>query len=194
MVRVSPRLLAVIPVAVGVNLALGQFAAATSIPVFLDTAGTILVACLLGLWPALLTGLISQVVFTITSGNATWLAFLPVHLAIAAGAVLAANRGSFRSVPRAVAAGLVVGATAAMLSWPISYFAFGGVTAGGVTIVTTLLTAAGVPLNWAVLGASLSNDLLDKTVCFLLVRTILVTLPNRLAARFPRSRRAVGRQ
>ena len=34
-------------------------------------------------------------------------------------------------------------------------------------------------------GASLSNDLLDKTVTFLLVRVVLVSLPARALARFP---------
>lgn len=192
MATVTPRLLALIPLAVGVNLALGQFAAATAIPVFLDTVGTILVATLAGLWPALLTGLLSQVVFTAVSGNATWLAFLPIQLAVGAFATFAARQALFRSAGVAIGAGLALGAAAAMLSWPISYLAFGGVTAGGVTVVTTVLTGAGVPLKWAVLAASLSNDLLDKTACFLLVRVVLVSLPRRAAARFPDVQRALG--
>jgi energy-coupling factor transport system substrate-specific component len=64
-------LLALIPLAVGINLALGQLAARASLPLFLDTVGTVLVAALAGLWPALLTGVVSQVVFTIVSGNGT---------------------------------------------------------------------------------------------------------------------------
>ena len=86
-----------------------------------------------------------------------------------------------------------MGFVAATLSWPISYLAFGGVTAGGVTVVTTLLTGAGMTLKWAVYGASLSNDLLDKTVTFLLIRAILIALPRRTAARFPAADRALGR-
>jgi energy-coupling factor transport system substrate-specific component len=190
---VSPRLLALIPLAVGINLALGQVAAATSLPLFLDTVGTVLVACLTGLVPALITGAISQVVMTVMSGNATWLAFLPVQLAIAVYAALAVRRGAFRSFPRALLAGLGLGLAAALLSWPISYLVFGGVTAGGVAVVTAALTAAGMPLKWAVLASSLGNDLLDKVVTFLLVRAVLVALPRRTAARFPNVERATGR-
>jgi energy-coupling factor transport system substrate-specific component len=193
MLKVAPRLLALIPLAVGVNLALGQVASALALPVFLDTVGTILVASLAGLWPALLTGLISQVAATVISGNATWLAFLPIQLLVGVYAALAARRALFRSTPVAMGAGALLGTLAAVLSWPISYLAFGGVTAGGVTVVTTVLTGAGVPLKWAVLAASLSNDLLDKTVNFLLVRVILTSLPSRVAARFPMTRRALGR-
>src|SRR6185295_17046389 len=97
---------ALIPLAVGINLALGKLAAATSLPLFLDTVGTVLVACLTGLVPALITGVISQLVMTVISGNATWLAFLPVQLGIGAYAALAANRGFFSTTPRAVLAGL----------------------------------------------------------------------------------------
>ncbi|MSR06808.1 MAG: hypothetical protein EXR93_07075 [Gemmatimonadetes bacterium] len=193
MIKITPRLLALIPLAVGINLALGQFAAATSLPVFLDTVGTILVAALLGLWPALLTGLVSQLAFTVISGNATWLAFLPIQLAVAACAALAAGRGWFRSVPTVIGTGLAMGLIAASLSWPISYLLFGGVTAGGVTVVTTLLNGAGVPLKWAVLAASLSNDLLDKTATFFIVRVVLVSLPARAIGRFPAAGRALGR-
>jgi energy-coupling factor transport system substrate-specific component len=184
--------LALIPLAVGINLALGKLAAATSLPVFLDTVGTVLVACLTGLVPALLTGVSSQVVMAMID-NPTWLAFLPVQFAIAAYAALAARYGLFRSAGLAALAGLGLGVIAATLSWPISYFAFGGVTVGGVTIITTLLTGLGMPLQWAVYGASLTNDLLDKTVTFLLVRAVLIGLPRRAAARFPAGERALGR-
>ncbi len=130
----------------------------------------------------------------VLSGNATWLAFLPVQLLIGAYAAFVCRRGAFRSVGSTVAFGLLLGAIAASVSWPISYFAFGGVTGGGVTAVTALLTAIGVPLEWAVLAASMSNDLVDKTVVFLLVRTLLVSLPGRTAARFPMAARALGRE
>lgn len=189
----SPRLLALIPLAVGINLAMGQFAAVTHLPLFLDTVGTVLVAALAGPWVAALTGLVSQLTFTVVSGNSTWLAFLPVQLVVAVYAGYAARLGAFTSLPRALLGGVGLGALAAAISWPISYLLFGGVTAGGVTVITTLLAGFGVPLHWAVLAASLSNDLLDKTVTFLLVRAVLVGLPHRLAAGFPEASRSLGR-
>lgn len=189
----SPRLLALIPLAVGINLAMGKFAAATSLPLFLDTVGTVLVAALAGPAAALLTGLVSQTTFTVLDGRLMWLAFLPVQLGVALYASWAARRGLFASVPRALVSGAGLGVLAATLSWPISLLLFGGVTAGGVTIVTTLLTALGVPLPWAVYAASLSSDVLDKVITFLLVHAVLISLPARMAARFPAAARALGR-
>ncbi len=98
----------------------------------------------------------------------------------------------FASVPRAVVGGMVLGLLAATMSWPISYLLFGGVTGGGVTVVTTALAALGVPLKWAVYAASLSNDLMDKVVTFVLVHTVLRSLPKRMAAGFPLAARARG--
>jgi energy-coupling factor transport system substrate-specific component len=189
----TPRVLSLIPLAVGINLAMGQFAAVTHVPLFLDTVGTVVVAALAGPWVAVLTGLVSQITFTVVSGNSTWLAFLPVQLAVAIYAGYAARLGAFTSLSRALLGGVGLGFVAATISWPISLILFGGVTAGGVTLVTTVLRGLGVPLEWAVLAASLSNDLLDKSVTFLLVRAVLAALPRRLAAAFPEAGRSLGR-
>ncbi len=191
--RFPTRLLALIPLAVGINLAMGQFVAVTQLPLFLDTVGTILVAALAGPWAALATGVVSQVVFTLVSGNIVWIWFLPVHLAIALFAGIAARYGVFRSFGRSLLAGCGLGITAATLSWPISYVVFGGVTSGGVSVLTTILSGLGIPLKWAVYVASLSTDVLDKVVAFQIVRTLLMALPIRLASRFPLAARALGR-
>jgi len=193
MARLSSRLLALIPLAVGINLALGKVASATSLPLFLDTVGTVLVAALVGPAAAVVTGLVSQTAFTIVDGKLMWMAFLPVQLGIALYAGLAARYRMFASPLRAVVSGLGLGLIAATLSWPISLLLFGGVTASGVTLVTTALTAVGVPLRWAVYGASLSSDLLDKAVTFLLVYVVLEALPRRMAVRFPAADRSRGR-
>jgi energy-coupling factor transport system substrate-specific component len=169
MAAVSPRLLALIPL------------------------GTVLVAAVAGPAAALLTGIVSQTTFTVLDGRLMWLAFLPVQLGVALYASWAAWRGLFANVPRALLSGAGLGVLAATLSWPISLLLFGGVTAGGVTIVTTLLTALGVPLTWAVYAASLSSDVLDKLTTFLLVHAVLISLPARMAARFPAAARALGR-
>ena len=189
----TPRLLALIPLAVGINLAMGQFVAVMQLPLFLDTVGTILVAALAGPLAALVTGVVSQVVFTVVSGNVVWLWFLPVHLAIALFAGLVARHGVFRSVGRTFAAGCALGVVAATMSWPISYLVFGGVTSGGVSFLTTVLSGLGISLKWAVYVASLSTDVLDKVVAFQLVRTLLIALPLRMASRFPLAARALGR-
>ncbi len=189
----SPRLLALIPIAVGINLAMGKIVEVMRLPMFLDTIGTVLVAAMTGPVGALVTGFMSQVALTVIGGSFVWPWFLPVQLAVAVYASLAAKAGAFGSLPKTIVAGLGCGVLAATMSWPISYLVFGGVTGGGVTVITTLLTGIGVPLQWSVLFASLSSDLVDKLVVFLIVRTLLLSLPLRLSAQFPLTLRALGR-
>lgn len=193
MFSVPLRLLALIPLAVGINTAMGIFASSLPIPVFLDTVGTVLVAALAGPWVALATGLVSQLVKGVFVSGIQ-LAFLPIQLLVAVYAAVACSRFAvFASIPRAVGGGLLLGIVAATLSWPISYLAFGGVTSPGVATVTTIMRGLGLPLEWAVYVASLSSDLIDKTATFLLVRAILVSLPVRMTARFPAALAALGR-
>ena len=179
------RDLVLVRLGVAVNLVIGQVAAALLLPVYLDTVGTILVAALVGPRAAIAAGLVSQVLSAVISGNFAWLPFAVVQVVIALYAAAAARLGLFRRFWTAVAAGLGLGFVSASCSAPIAYFLFGGVTAGGVTVVTAVLRALGVPLGVAVASASFATDLLDKAIVCGLVCVILRGLPKTMAARFP---------
>ncbi|MDP3773227.1 MAG: hypothetical protein Q8Q85_03075 [Gemmatimonadales bacterium] len=168
-----------------VNLVIGQIVAALLLPVFLDAVGTILVAALVGPRAAIAAGLVAQILNAVLSGNFSWLPFGIIQVLIAVYAAYAAKLGAFRRYSTAVPAGLVLGLLSGATAAPIAYFVFGGVTAGGVTAVTTILRSFGVPLDVAVTSASVSTDLLDKAISCVLVAAILRSLPDQLAARFP---------
>jgi energy-coupling factor transport system substrate-specific component len=182
---VTLRDLVLVRLGVAINLVIGQVAAALLLPVYLDTVGTILVAALVGPRAAIVAGLVSQVLSAVISGNFAWLPFAVVQVVIALYAAGAARLGLFRRFWTAVAAGLGLGFVSASCSAPIAYFLFGGVTAGGVTVVTAVLRALGVPLGVAVASASFATDLLDKAIVCGLVCVILRGLPKTMAARFP---------
>lgn len=179
------RDLVLVRLGVAVNLVIGQIVAALLLPVFLDAVGTILVAALVGPRAAIITGLTSQLLAAVLSGNFTWLPFGLVQVVVAVYAAGAARVGAFRGLRTALPAGLLLGVVAGGTAAPIAYFIFGGATAGGVVAVTTVLRAIGAPLPMAVAIASLGTDLLDKTIAFGLVCLILRNLPSHLAARFP---------
>ncbi|OYV68252.1 MAG: hypothetical protein B7Z72_08450 [Gemmatimonadetes bacterium 21-71-4] len=179
------RDLVLVRLGVAVNLVIGQIAAALLLPVYLDAVGTILVAALVGPRAAIAVGLVSQVLNAVISGNFAWLPFALVQVAIALYAAAAARLGLFRRFATAVPAGVGMGLVAASCSAPISYFLFGGVTGGGVTLVTTVLRVLGAPLGVAVASASFATDVLDKAIAFALVSLVLRSLPRTLAARFP---------
>lgn len=182
----SLRDLVLVRLGVAINLVIGQVVAALLLPVFLDTLGTMLVAVLAGPVPAVAAGLTSQVLAAVVSGNFTWLPFAVVQLVIAFYTYAVARLGVFRRWWTALAAGALLGAIAGLTAAPIAYRLFGGVTSGGVSVITTVLRVLGVPLPVAVAVSSVGTDVLDKTITAGLVFLILSHLPRRLATRFPR--------
>jgi energy-coupling factor transport system substrate-specific component len=54
--------LVLIPVAIAMNIAVGQIIYTLKVPLYLDTIGTVLVGVLAGPWAGALTGLLSNLV------------------------------------------------------------------------------------------------------------------------------------
>lgn len=189
---VSPRLLALIPSAVAINLAIGRLVAELNLPVYLDTLGTALASALAGPWAGILAGLLSQTITGIVGGY-IWLAFAPIQVLIALLATTTAWRGGFRSPGVSLGWGAVVGLTAGAASAVISYVAFKGVTVPNAAALVTFLVGVGFTRQQAVVLQSVGSDVVDKAIVFLLAGVVLRSLPVRLAGRFPLALRAIGR-
>jgi energy-coupling factor transport system substrate-specific component len=172
---------------VALNLALGAVVAALKLPVYLDSVGTILVAVLAGPVAGAITGILSNVVLGLLS-SPVFLAFSPVAAVIGLSAGVAARFGAFRSPWSAAVAGLMIGVLAGLSSVPIALALFGGVTASGTGIVTIVLRGLGLPLYVAVGVASISTDIIDKSLSAVLVALLVVRLPRRLVARLGAAR------
>lgn len=95
--------LALIPLAIAINIIVGQLATGT--PLYLDSIGTVLVGALLGPWMGLLTGILSNVLWTFPFGNPVpiWFAYVAGAIGLLAG--FAGRSGAFyRPAPRWLAA------------------------------------------------------------------------------------------
>ncbi|HEY6852605.1 MAG TPA: hypothetical protein VI139_00045 [Gemmatimonadales bacterium] len=99
----SIRLLALIPVAVAINLALSAAVDAVNLPLFLDTTGTILATALAGPVVGVTTGVLTSL--TNSFRNPTYLPFVAVQVLVALYAWFAARAGLFRNLKVAVPAG-----------------------------------------------------------------------------------------
>jgi energy-coupling factor transport system substrate-specific component len=187
----SVRLLALIPVAVAINLVLSAVVDAVGLPLFLDTTGTILTTALAGPVVGILTGVLTSTVNSLR--NPTFWPFVAIQIIVALYAWLAASRGWFRALRTAVPAGLLLGVIASVTSTPISYFVFGCSTTGGIALTTKLGQLLGLSNLGACFFGSFVSDFGDKAVTFALVTTILHALPRRTAARFPLALSAIGR-
>ena len=173
-----------IPVAIAINVVVGQIVLALKLPVFLDSIGTVLVAVLCGPWAGALTGLLSNLIWGLAlDPNA--LPWWPVAMLIGFVAGLAGQWGLFKQAWKVVLAGLLIAVTAALASTPIAVYLYGGITASGISFLTAYLMQTGVGMVQAVFSANFIVEPVDKISTSMLAYSILQGLSARYVGRFP---------
>jgi energy-coupling factor transport system substrate-specific component len=190
----NPRLLALIPTCVALNVVLGRVVSELALPIFLDTVGTVTATALAGPVAGIITGLTSQGLTALTSGQMMWLAFAPIQVLIALVASSGSQRSGFATASSALLWGALCGLLGGLVSAVISYTFFGGVTSTGVTALNALLRYLDFGLATAVTISSIAADVLDKALTFAFAGAVLRALPTRLASRFPLAMRSAGRE
>ncbi len=179
----STATLALIPVAIAINIAVGSLIYFLRLPIYLDSIGTVLVGALAGPWAGALTGLLANLIWSILpvpGGAGPTAAFF----ATVAGVIgLMAGFWASRGVFRLRADDSRVGQFLAMAA---------GVAATGLGLLVVQNTV-GLPD----LGVADEQELLDNQVRFVLISIALVAfgvvvgwLTDRTAFRFgPQDRR-----
>lgn len=185
--RLTTAALTLIPVAIALNITVGQTVAALGLTIYLDSIGTVVVAALAGPAAGVVTGILTNVVWGL-SFNPIALPFAVVQVAIGVLAGSAARVGAFRLLWLAPITGAVTGAVAAMISAPISAFVFGGATGGGTGALVGAFQAMGRTLLEAATIQGLISDPLDKAITFSIAAALLLALPARFRHRFPFAR------
>ena len=140
----STQVLALIPLGIGLNLALGTLINALKLPVYLDAVGTVLVTLLVGLR----AGIIVSVGSFLLGGmliNPVLPWFSGTQAAIAVYTHFVGKRGAFRSIPRTIVAGIGLGVVAGIVSAPVIVVLFGGIT-GATLVVSGKVTMANCKL------------------------------------------------
>jgi energy-coupling factor transport system substrate-specific component len=179
--------LVLIPVALVLNIVLGQFVGSTLVPFYLDAIGTVLIAVLAGPAAGAATGALSSIV---------WSFFNPTVLPFAAGAALigclaglAARYGLFRRFYLAPVAGFVTGIIAGVVSAPVAAFVFGGTSGVATGAIVSAFRAMGDTLLAAITKQALISDPMDKAIVFTIVAVLVYALPRRARQQFPFIRR-----
>ena len=179
--------LVLIPVALVLNIVLGQFVGSTLVPFYLDSIGTVLIAVLAGPAAGAATGALGSII---------WSLFNPTVLPFAAGAALigclaglAARYGLFRRFYLAPVAGFVTGVVAGVFSAPIAAFVYGGTSGVATGAIVSAFRAMGDSLLAAITKQALLSDPMDKAIVFAVVALLVYALPRRAALQFPFIRR-----
>jgi energy-coupling factor transport system substrate-specific component len=175
-----------IPVAIAINVVIGQIVVLLRLPVYLDSIGTVLVAALAGPWAGALTGTLSNIIWglAIDPNAFPW---FPVALFIGFVAGWCAIGGLFKSWWKVVITGFLVAITAAVVSTPIAVYLYGGITASGSSFITAYLLQTGRGVFEAVFSTNFLVEPVDKISTAILAFAIILGLSKRFIARFPRS-------
>lgn len=185
--------LVLIPVAIALNIVVGQLVVALKLTLYLDSIGTILVAVLAGPLAGLVTGILTNLIWTLTGLAPFAAAFAIVAGIIGLMAGLFAGWGWFKRIWLWLLGGVLTGIVAALVSAPISAYLFGGVMGSGQDFLVAFFRATGASVIQATFGQGIVADPLDKLVSFLVVWIIVRALPFRFLQRFPRAENVAGR-
>ncbi len=177
---------ALLPIAIAINIAIGQIVPMLKLPLYLDSIGTVLVGVLVGPWAGAATGALANVIWGLTLSPIA-MPFAVVAIVIGLLAGWFARIGWFKRFPFVLLAGLITAIVAALLSAPISAFLFGGVTGGGGDILVAAFRSFGQTLLAATTLQGLVQEWLDKPITFALVYLIVTALPARMRTRFSQS-------
>ena len=176
------RLVSMIPVALVLNIVVGQIIGSVGIPLYLDSTGTVLVAALAGPWAGIATGVLSSLVWS--AFNPSVLPFAATSAAVGGLAGVAIKHGALKNIATVLLSGAVIGIVVGMLAAPVAAFVYGGTAGVGTGAVVSLLREMGNSLLQSVTLQSFISDPLDKALVMLLVWLVLKSLPKRTLAAF----------
>ena len=149
-----------------------------SLPVFLDSIGTIMIAMLYGpvygMLPPLLYGLVMGFSIDIYS-----LYYMPVGMILGLTTGLAARYFSLKGW-RIIPGALMITIPGTIVSSIITAVLFGGITSSGSTIIVQLLNKAGLGLTASVFVVQIMTDYLDRILSLVLVAFLLRMIPREL--------------
>lgn len=95
----TTRTLVLIPIAIAINIAIGELVTRLKLPVYLDSIGTVLVGALAGPWAGLVTGALANIIWGLINPFAVPFFYVAAVIGVMAG--FAGRWGAFdRSSPR----------------------------------------------------------------------------------------------
>jgi len=175
--------LAFIPLAVGINLGIGFLVQVLKLPIFVDSVGTIIATVLLGWRVGAVVGVLGFIITSLTIFPPA-IYFSGTQICIALYTHLLGKRGGFKTIPKTIFTGIGLAILAALVSAPVIYFLFGGVTGNGISVFTIYLQNSGFTKAQSVLFSGITAEIIDKTAQCLLAFFLLKSIPKFLLEKF----------
>ncbi len=169
-----------------INVVVSRIVVVLSLPLYLDSIGTIFVGALAGPWLGALTGILSNLIAAFLGNPANFIPYIPVAAVIGFLAGVFSRYGWFKTWWQFILAGVITGVIGALLSAPITAYVNSGVVGTGMDVLTAAFRSMGFSTLTANFLQGISTDPLDKAISYLLVYSVIQALPSRYLDRFPR--------
>ena len=162
-------------------------------PLFLDSAGTIAVSALVGYFPGIVVGFLTNLLNGLA--DYTTIYYCSINVLLALGSSFLARKGCFSRVLKLpLSIGLlsfIGGGLGSVLTW----YLYGGGIGGGVSapLARAIYGSGHVSLFFSQFLADLAIDVLDKTVVVCLLFLLLCLLPDKVKKRLE-AHRAVEKE
>lgn len=167
---------ALVPVAIALNIVGGQINSALHLPTFLDMIGTAVVAIVLGPWWGALVGALTNIIASFISG--------PIGLPFAACNVVGAlvwgygvRWGWGKKYWSFFLLNILVAFVVSSVAVPIYVFLFGGATGHFADMITAAFLAMGQNLIVSVFSSNILVSLADKIISGFVALAIIEALP-----------------
>ena len=175
-----------IPLALVINIIIGQIVILLGLPIYLDSIGTILVSILCGPWAGALTGALSNFIWGwfIDPNTLSW---FPVSMFIGFAAGWSAVGGLFRTATKSALAGFLVALTGVVVSSSIAVYLYGGITASRISFITAFLLQTSRNVISLLVSTNFLVELVDKIAVVLLAFAFIKGLSAKIVSCFPRA-------
>ena len=169
-------------VAIAMNIVLGIITGALGIPLYMDTLGTVLTAVLAGPVPAMIVGLLSNVITGLIY-SVSDIPFALVNVAVGLIVGLAAKKWDF-TLPVAIILGLILSAVCPAIGTPIGIYVYGGLNGSVSDMLVMSLVEGGKTIFQASFLRNIASNLIDKVGTCIIAWLIIKYLPASFKANF----------
>ena len=173
------------PIGIAVNFVVGSIITLLKLPLYLDCIGTIIVGALCGAWPAVIVGLITNILNALA--DPTILFYAPLNMAFGVLAAVLSKKGWFKSIVLTLVSSiffaLIGGGVGSLITWVVYGFDFGS---GRTAIVSVpLYEALHVSKYIAQFIGETAIDWIDKIATVVICFLILKAFPTRFLTKLP---------
>lgn len=167
-----------IPLGIAINFVGGTIASKLSLPLFLDSIGTAIVAAIMGPFVGAVSGVGFNIISSIVNGNILASLFGICNIATAFIVGFMTRAGKFKTIVHAVIATVAVALANALLGAPIAVVVYGGIQGSGVDLLVAGLLSFGNDILSAAFLARVPINLADKGIACFAAWLILKRLPD----------------